>query len=500
MRALFTAAALALVALSGCLSTEPTETATPGEETAASQGLFAYYNLPAEFGEPTPVSPRELQGGNRIGLYEPTIDVGPEGNIYVSSHSADVGVYPSPAYFSVDDGQTWASMALFMDQQGDPDEHMSAPLFSDEVFIIAGEEGEAWGADCCTNDNAFPLVGWCADGAEVCWYNQNAHDESRIPVDAALSGGDCVPAPTTDRPWIAYNNGKLLMVNNPGFAPRSPNGQIPLQVGVVDVPPLVPVAYTGAAWQTQWNFCGSTGGFIPGIPDMRPDHFFAAPQWIDFRNDGCPAVSHYDVITGNANDIYNLQQTTVFENSHVAPAESDSTPSTIGRYGQAVFDATGGLFVGAMNNSAIMIDGDCTAHPTDGGIHLAYSNDDAQTFTETTFRFDRPVSSIYMDGNRHGEGFLLNWGEIDDNRTDWFLAHVFANADGTLRMENKMLAVDNGPEASRHVQGAALGPDGRAYMVYSDNSQNPGASDRAEVGDTPLWVAVQVDGARMPVE
>ena len=62
-----------------------------------------------------------------------------------------------------------------------------------------------------------------------------------------------------------------------------------------------------------------------------------------------------------------------------------------------------------------------------------------------------------------------------------------------------MLATDDGPEASRHVQGAALGPDGRAYMVYSDNSQNPGASDQAGVGDTPRWVAVQREGPTMPV-
>ena len=127
----------------------------------------------------------------------------------------------------------------------------------------------------------------------------------------------------------------------------------------------------------------------------------------------------------------------------------------------------------------------------------AIGTDDAQTFTETTFRFDAPVSAIYMDGNRYGEGFLLNWGQIDGNHTDWYLAHVFAE-NGTLVLKNKMLAVDDGPEASRHVQGAALGPDGRAYMVYSDNSQNPGGA-KASPGDTPLHVAVQQDGPVMPV-
>jgi len=243
---------------------------------------------------------------------------------------------------------------------------------------------------------------------------------------------------------------------------------------------------------------GSFGGFIPGIPDMRPDHFFAVPQWVDFNKPGCGVETHYDVITGNADDMHKLNQTTVFRNSHEPPAESDSTPSNIGLYGQAVFDANGALYVGAMNNSA-RPDGDkCVAVPTDGGIHLAVSSDDAKTFTETTFRFHRPVSSFYMDGNRFGPGTLLTWGEIDGNATDWFVGHVLPGQNGTLLLQDVMLAVDNGPEASRHVQGAAMGPDCRAYLALSLNSQNPGGA-HAKPGDTPLRVAVQQSGPTMPV-
>jgi hypothetical protein len=484
---------IALTLAAGCVQeggVAPAATTTAAGERALVASNFTLYVLPAVFGDPVTDA-----DGSSIGLYEPTIDVGPEGNIYVSAHSTRVGVYPAPAYYSTDDGTTWSSMALFADHQGAPEEQMSAPLFSDEVFIIAGDEGQAWGADCCNARMEFPVVGWCADGAEVCSYNQNAVDHTRFLLDASPG---CVAAPGTDRPWLAYAGGKLLMVNNPGGALVSANGQIPLQVGSMDVPPLAPVAYTGLAWGASWNLCASSGGFIPGIPDMREDHFFAVPQWIDFFAE-CGEESHYDVITGSADDMFALTQTTVFQNSNGAAAEADGGPSNIGQYGQAVFDADGALYVGAMNNTPVENeDGDCVAAPGQGAIHLGFSREDAASFVETTLRFARPVSSFYMDGNRRGEGTLLSWGEIDGDHTDWFVGHVFANEDGTLRLENVMLAVDDGPEASRHVQGAALGPDGRAYLALSENSQNPDGA-KASPGDTPLRVAVQQGGPTMPV-
>jgi hypothetical protein len=492
MRAVLLTFLLVVIAVAGCLGGQlGPPTAPPTGPAASGPGVarFEVYTLPAVFGDPLGQNDETT-----IGLYEPTIDVGGDGTIYVSAHSTSVGRYPAPAYYSIDDGVTWKSMALAQDQQGGPDQQTSAPLFSDEVFIVAGADGTAWGADCCNARNEFPLVGWCDNGATVCHYNQNAYDHTRLLLDASPT---CVAFPGTDRPWVAYANGKLLLVNNPGTALVSGNGQIPLQVGSLDVPPTTPVAYTAAAWQISWNLCGSSGGFIPGIPDIREDHFFAVPQWVDFDTP-CGQPSHYDVITGNADDMGALTQTNVFENSHAAPAETDSTPSNIGLYGQAVFDANGALYVGAMNNTAVPDGDECHAHPTDGGIHLALSTDDGATFVETTFRFQRPVSSFYMDGNRRGEGVLLSWGEIDGANTDWFVGHVFPNPNGTLRLVDMMLALDDGPEASRHVQGAALGPDGRGYLALSMNSNNPGGA-KASPGDTPLRVAVQQAGPTMPV-
>lgn len=402
------------------------------------------------------------------GLYEPTIDVGGDGAIYVSAHSQDVGRNPAPAYYSLDDGATWQSMALVHDVQGEPDQQMGAPLFSDEVFIVAADAGTAWGADCCVPGH-FPLVGWCQNGAQVCHYNQNAYDHTRNAAQAI----DCQPFPTTDRPWVAYANGKILLVNNPGGGP--------MQLAAMDVPPLLPVAYGAAAWGVEWNLCGSDDGHIPGIPDMRPDHFFAAPQPSDFD------LTAYHLVVGNAADVSSVRQVHVFENTHVPPAESDSTASTCTRGGQVVFDGKGVLYMAAMNNTGTEDDAVL------GGLHFATSTDDAATFVETTFRFDRPVSCFYMDGNRAGDGLLLNWGVIDGEHTDWYMGHVRPDAAGYLVLEEVMLAVDDGYEASRHVQGAALGPDGRAYMVMSANSANPGGAT-VEPGATPLEVFVQQDG------
>ncbi len=511
--------ALSLMAIgfAGCVDSEGADV----NDEASSDDSFLYsfeqHTLPAVYREP-------------LGLYEPTIDVGGDGNIYVSAHSTGVGENPAPAYVSHDDGATWESMALFRDMQMEPHEQGAAPFFSDEVFIVAGEDGEAWGMDCCTllgttpdpvtdpvseqdptgftvdvglgvaglvaPNNHLPVVGWCADGREVCYYNQHAIDHTAY---ATSSSTDCVPYYGTDRPWLAYNNGKLLMVNNPGLSFVSggqPLGGISLQLGAMDTPPATPIALGAAAWGIDWNLCASSpGGHIPGIPDMRADHFFAAPQRI--AASGCGAEQSWELIMGNAADVHDVHQTTAITAAHVSPAETDSTPSQVGWYGQASFDANGDLYVGVMNNTAGR-DADDRCIALDGGMKFAYSNDDGESFTHTTFRFDRPVSSMYMDGNRYGEGFLLNWGEIDGPHTDWYVGHVFPNENGTLRLENVMLAVDDGPESSRHVQGAAMGPDGRAYLVLSYHAQNPGGQ-RAQEGDTPMFVAVQEFGPRMPV-
>lgn len=467
MRVLALTGLLLVVALSGCMQEDGDNGNGEGGGTTPVGSDSDPLSVRTDAGyEAFRVEPAVHQGH---GLYEPTIDIAQDGTIYISSHSTGIGVLPSPAYVSLDDGATWAPMATAGAAQSPLPGQTSAPLFSDEIFIVAGDDGQAWGVDINLHD--YIIAGWCDHGADNCYVNNAAYDNTQTVAQAA----ECAPVPLKDRPWAAYANGKLFMVNNPGGGPA--------QIAAMDVPPPVPVEAGTTLSGIQWNLCASSGGFIPGIPDMRDDHFFAVPQ-----QQGSGAETHYIVTTGNADDVSVTEEHFVFNNTNEAASESDSTPSEVGEYGQAVFDADGALWVGAMNNLA----------PEDGGFQIAVSTDDAESFTSTRFAFGAGVSSIYLDGNKNGPGALVNWGLVDGAATDWYMGHLQIGPGGVPRISNVMLAVDDGPEASRHVQGAALGPDGRAYMVMSDISGNDDVAMAEAVGTMPLRVVVQQDGPKLP--
>lgn len=438
--------------LSGCLADDTTDDAPDDSAPDTAQSVnatFEAYVMPA------------VHTGH--GLYEPTIDVADDGVIYVSAHSTGVGVVPAPGYYSADDGETWANLPFAGPASAPSESQGSSPPFSDEIFIVAGQDGTAWGVDINLRD--YIVAGWCGSGTENCYYNPNAYDHGQTVAQAA----DCAPLPLKDRPWAAAANGTLLMVNNPGGGP--------VQVGAMTVPPIVPADAGPIASGIQWNLCASSGGFIPGIPDMRDDLWFAVPQ---------QQGSGFIVVTGYATDVMDVQEVPVFNNSHTSAERSQ-----IGHYGQAVFDADGTLWVGAMANTA------ATAGPDAGGIQVALSHDGA-TFNETRFSFDQAVSSIYLDGNPNGPGLLANWGQVDGERTDWYFGHIQVGPDGVPVLENIVKAVDDGPDASRHVQGAAAGPDGRAYMVMSEVSGNDDQQSVAAAGTTPMSVVVQLDGPVLP--
>jgi hypothetical protein len=441
-------ALLVAAAFAGCATPTPEPVPdpdpTPPEPLAAMS--FETYQLPA------------IHTGH--GLYEPTIDVSPEGVIYVSAHSTGIGLVPAPGYYSVDDGVTWESLALAGPAATPAEQQGAAPLFSDEIFIVAGDDGTAWGVDINLRD--YMVTGWCKTGAELCYYNPNAYDHTKVVTQAA----QCQPVPLKDRPWNAYSNGTLLLVNNPGGGPA--------QIGAMRVPPAVPYEVGHVASNIQWNLCASTDGFIPGIPDLRADGFFAVPQM-----DG----GRLKVITGNVADVMAAQEV------HVMNVTHRSAPgSQISNYGQAAFDADGRLYVSAMNNDG-----------NDGGFLVALSLD-GQNFTSLRVSTEGPVSMIYIDGNRYGPGALVNWGIVDGtNGTDYFFGHLFEE-NGKLVLKNVHKAVEDGPEASRHVQGAAAGPDGRAYMVMSTVSGNDSAAMAQAAGTKPLHVVVQMEGPRLPVQ
>jgi len=458
--------------LAGCLGTEDADpAAADADPSANATPVDAPLELDGEMGFTVSTIGPAVHFGH--GLYEPTIDVAGDGVLYVSAHTTGVGTTGAPAFYSDDDGQSWEQLPFAGPAQVREPGHGATPPPSDEIFIVAGDDGQAWGVDIVLG--TFPVNGWCGGGAEHCYHNPDAYDEARAQTARAdwTTGqdGSCSVANLNDRPWAAYANDTLLMVNNPG------DGVV--QVGTMDVPPETYVETWNPVTGPEWNLCASeTAGSIPGIPALREDGRFVVPHMQD---------GQLVLVRGDVEDVQDVEQVPVFANEH-------EPVSAIGNYGQAVFDGEGTMFVAAMNNSA--------AEPGEGagGLHLAASPDAGDRFAETTVRFDRPVSSVYIDANPEGPGAVINWGVTGerDGPTDWYLGHLRLD-DGRPVIENATLAVEDGPPASRHVQGAAAGPDGRAYMVMSDVSGNDRAEMAQSAGSTPLHVVVQQDGPTLPL-
>ncbi len=462
MRFWILAAMLSLV-LAGCAS--PADTVEETQEDVPELPVELPAELPVDIQQLMSFTEKTVTAAVKFtnDLYEPTMEVSDSGVIYVTGHTILVDTTGAPVFMSKDDGETWEQLPFLGPATMPGDVHGATPPPSDEIFLVAGDNGQLWGVDITLL--TFPVNGWCNDGAELCYHNPNAYDEVQAQttrVDALTGEGSaCSYLNLNDRPWAAYGGDKLLMVNNPGGGP--------VQVGLMDVPPaqMVGGPQLGVAGMGEWNLCaGAGGGYIPGIPDMRDDHFFAVPQ-----SQGGKMV----VVMGKG-DVFDVEQKDVFEFSNTGGGTSN--------YGQVNFDQNGDMFVVARANQ--------DENGTEVGyLKVAVSTDDGESFAVRTFETTAPVRSQYMDGNMAGPGALLTWGQIGaDGGTDWYAGHLQIDAFGAPVLENVSLALKQGPNPSAHVQGAAAGPDGRAYLVM-DYGGSPGSN--------PLTIVRQDAGPALPI-
>lgn len=487
MRIPFVAALLAAGLLAGCLDDDPSGGDGPGAATTgtsvlldglvqASDALLGQVVL-----EPRVVTAAVDYTGD---LYEPTMEVCADGSIYITGHTILVDTTGAPVYGSHDEGKTWSQLPFLQTLQLPEPVQGATPPPSDEIFLSCGDDGWLYGVDITLA--TFPVNAWSGNGATHAYHNPNAYDEAEVS-DASTESG-CVPAPAKDRPWGAYSNGSLLMVSNPASGPA--------QVGVLDVPPMLPLAIGATVGGASWNLCAGPGTIpgscrIPGIPDLRADGLFAVPQL-------CQGA--LVLVLGNKADLDAVSHVELFD--HSSAGEITSV------YGIASFDTRGDLFVAITNNTHHREPGppDRLGNPTtrtvadDGQLRFALSTDGGLTFTERTYATPgKPMRHLYMDPNDFGPGALVVWavdGQKDsENRTldwDWYVGHLQAGADGLPELTSAHLAIDGGPMPSAHVTGAAVGPDGRAYLAMYEGLDPLS-------GGTPLSVYVQTAGPRLPV-
>lgn len=484
MRSLLVLAALGLSMMAGCLDSSPGADPVVPSPDALGPVANATVTSVMAFGESVVTAAVDVSGD----LYEPTIEVCDDGSIYITGHTIAVDTTGAPVFGSHDEGATWAQLPLLGPVAAPGPLQGATPPPSDEIFLSCGQDGWLYGVDITLA--TYPVNAWSGYGSQLAYHNPNAYDEAQV---AAQTSESCAPAPAKDRPWGAYANGTLLMVSNPASGPA--------QVGTLTVPPALPLGIGATVGGGSWNLCAGPGDRpascrIPGIPDLRDDGRFAVPQLCgttptDLVSGEFPETFALYLVIGDSEDVMSSQLVEVFE--HTTAGEITSV------YGIAAFDREGTLFVGISNNTDAEDEDDRI-----GQLRFAASTNAGETFTNRTFTtgVGKPVVHFYMDANEQGPGALAVWAVQGDTDTtyDWYVAHVFLGADGGPVLENVALAIDEGLQPSAHVTGAAVGPDGRAYLaMYRPGSGALPVPLSPNTPSTPLSVFIQKDGPTLPV-
>lgn len=394
--------------------------------------------------------------GTSQDLYEPNLEVSDKGTIYVVAHVAGAVDSGSPAFASTDDGATWKQLPFLNGLTMPTGDLGSAPPSGDEGYIVPAEDGRAYMADVALH--SFPVEGWCDDGAAQCYHNPNAYDRAA----AETSEQGCDPTSLNDRPWAAYANHTLLLVNNAGTGA--------VQVGVMAMPPSASVDPMPA----RWNMCAASGGDIPGIPALRADHRFVVPQ---VHSGTQKSDRKMVLVTGSTDDLSEV--------GHVDAFNLTSMGADFGggaRFGGAAFDGAGELYVWAENNTK-----------TDGWIAVGSSADAGAHVDVTRFHVGGKAGFVHIDGAQKGSGALLTWAQQSKkgaSYADYYAGHLAPDPSGVgVRLTDvSLVAKDTQPCGD--VMGSGVGPDGRGYVVVFSDPQ--GCTDTPL--SNPLSVYVQAKG------
>src|SRR5437764_5524731 len=149
-------------------------------------------------------------------LYEPNVTA-VNGAVYATGHSVGAFTTRAPAYVSHDDGLTWESLAPLTGQnQIEGGGHVDG----DEGIVSADQNGREWQVD--NGAGTSSLYSYANFGEAETGYNPLAYNELGLFTSKCQMGGD-------DRPWQAYGDNHLILVNN-GFLGNSDKNAMQLSV------------------------------------------------------------------------------------------------------------------------------------------------------------------------------------------------------------------------------------------------------------------------------
>jgi hypothetical protein len=399
-------------------------------------------------------------GSGLEGLEEPSVVAAPcphslcKGGVilYLTARAAVPLSMRSATFFSRDRGKSWHAMP------GSTPTGSTRPvggLQGDEADFAADGSGRAWLFD--SGSAVAPLYGFCGFGASQCDYVPTMNDKP------------CGPNLTTDRTWIAYGAGKLLLVANNGYFRPLDAPSLELAVYDPDGDPL--------ATNVDWTTCNVGVSGVTGHPAVASNGDFVIPKG---------NLRDLWVIEGNVNRGVAVDQLSIHKVDGISSTwqfTRCATDRSGVNYGAAAFDARGARYLEYWTS--------VTEFTLAGGAAGA-------PLETRTFDAHGKITQLWLTGSQRGDGALVTWaverGCTDDPRggklghSDLVAAHLRL-VDGVPTLVDETKIAEDVPGLVGDYMGSWLGPDGNAYFpIYSTDQRTP------LPGTEPLSVFVQTGG------